>query len=106
MCVKCQQPLSNGFDDFDDDEDYDDHEVMGRLVMDMEEEDEEIDLTGQSEIKVWICPVCPHVFKRHSHFKTHASSAHDIMQNDIESITPGNSIRLENLKIKKSKSFL
>ena len=57
--------------------------------MDMEEEDEEIDLTGQSEIKVWICPVCPHVFKRHSHFKTHASSAHDIMQNDIESITPG-----------------
>ena len=29
MCVKCQQPLSNGSDEYDDDEQYD--EVMGRL---------------------------------------------------------------------------
>ena len=33
MCVKCQQPMSNGFDDYaDDDEQYD--EVMGRLGKD------------------------------------------------------------------------
>ena len=30
--------------------------------------------------QVWICPICPHVFKRHGHFKTHACTAHDISQ--------------------------
>ena len=38
----------------DDDDQYD--EVMGRLVMDMEEEDEEIDLDAEGQVKVcnWI----------------------------------------------------
>ena len=91
MCIKCQKPLSSGnsYEDYDEDEDqYDD--VMGRLVMDMEEEDEEIDLNdldGQGQVKVWVCPICPLMFKRHGHFKTHACTAHDISQNDIDSIT-------------------
>ena len=82
MCIKCQQPLNNGYNDYSDGDDHYD-EVMGRLVMDLEEEDEEINLDGQGEVKVWACPVCPHVFNRHAHFKTHACTAHDISQHDI-----------------------
>ena len=89
LCVKCKNPVdslnlveANGeheYDEYDDDDDQYD-EVMGRLVMDMEEEDEEIDLDADGQVKVWICPICPHVFKRHGHFKTHACTAHDISQ--------------------------
>ena len=87
MCIKCQQPeyrqpLNNGYNDYSDGDDHYD-EVMGRLVMDLEEEDEEINLDGQGEVKVWACPICPHVFNRHAHFKTHACTAHDISQHDI-----------------------
>lgn len=82
--------VANGgseYGDYDEDEDQYD-EVMGRLVMDMEEEDEEIDLDGQGQVKVWVCPICPHVFKRHGHYKTHACTAHEISQSDLDSITP------------------
>ena len=81
--MKCnRQPLNNGYNDYSDGDDHYD-EVMGRLVMDLEEKDEEINLDGQGEVKVWVCPYCHHVFKRHDDFKTHACTAHDISQNDI-----------------------
>ena len=86
VCVKCKSPVLNepngeiGYDDDDDEDDDQYDEVMGRLVMDMEEEDEEIDLDAEGQVKVWICPICPHVFKRHGHFKTHTCTAHDISQ--------------------------
>ena len=101
LCSKCKGPVAtNGVMDYDEEDDYDD--VMGNLVMDMEEEDEEIDLDGDDQVKVWVCPICPHVFKRHGHFKTHACSAHEIAQSDIDSITPVSMTEEEFLKRKEA----
>lgn len=90
VCAKCNNPVAavaeNG-GDYEDDDEYDEM-VMGRLVMDMEEEDEEIDFESNGEEKVWTCPLCPHVFKHQGHFKTHAVSAHDMNVAEIESIVP------------------
>ena len=97
---------SNGldYDDYDDDDDqFDSYDtVTDRLVMDMEEEDEEIDLDGQGQVNVWVCPICPDVFKRHSHFKTHVCTAHDVGQTDIDSITPVSMTEEEFLKRKQA----
>lgn len=84
----------------ENDDDYAD-EVMGRLVMDMEEEDEEIDFSNSSDgEKVWVCPLCPAVFKRQGHFKTHACTAHEMSQADMDNITPVSMSEEEFLKRK------
>ena len=93
----------NDYYDEDDEDQYDSsYEVTDRLVMDMEEEDEEIDLDGQGQVNVWICPFCDNVFKRHSHFKTHVCTAHDMSQADIDSITPVSMTEEEFLKRKQA----
>ncbi len=98
LCSKCKEnpaevnadPEANGLksefmEDEEDEDDYDD--VMGRLVMDLQEEDEEIDLDSQGALKVWPCPACPHVFNKENYFKTHVVSCHDLTQDEIESTT-------------------
>ena len=93
----------NDYYDEDDEDQYDSsYEVTDRLVMDMEEGDEEIDLDGQGQVNVWICPFCDNVFKRHSHFKTHVCTAHDMSQADIDSITPVSMTEEEFLKRKQA----
>ena len=93
----------NDYYDEDDEDQYDSsYEVTDRLVMDMEEEDEEIDLDGQGQVNVWICPFCDNVFKRHSHFKTHVCTAHDMSQADNDSITPVSMTEEEFLKRKQA----
>ena len=95
--------MNGDYEDYDDeDEQFDSYEVTDRLVMDMEEEDEEIDLDGQGQVNVWVCPICPDVFKRHSHFKTHVCTAHDVAQADIDSITPVSMTEEEFLKRKQA----